>query len=1014
MTNRITKSNAGIYQGGPSGAYLIPSANTQFFDQLSQVTLDNLGKQVAANSYQQGIKDQQKAAQKAQQEAQYTDPGSGGNGPKPYTPTPITGDATGAGAGNRTAAYIKGVNAAWAIQKKQQLDTGMFDLLNAHRNDPQALKNAFNNQFLPEYTKGLTTATAPAYTLDAKQRFERIYQQALNNQYQTTMAKNEADMTTRADTLNAEIYNMISAGEQVDPNNGQSLQEKMAEASHLVGTLADTNPGQAAKINQHLQQNIREAEWLHAFRATPDSQKLDFIHKAENFAVNTKNMQGEVLQPERRKRVISEMYSQWNKIKSDSAVSRAALSADLSSTEKALMNGSGANRDLQQLIDRTYQAYPKDVADHWKQRLLDAQQYANEITSIQTMNMPDLVQYVQKVSADYQQAQQDFNAGKINAQQMNFQHNRLTAVQKYANERSKAIAHDPWNALTPQDVQHLDLTSPDGVQQARAMIAEKAGVPLYRVPPMSSSQITAFKHNFESLGSPSEQAAQLMNLHKRLGDSQFFNVFDQLHIDKAWLPIALSGDVTAAGNMAQMMKDGAVLAKSADKATKDAIKQQFDNQFGNAFNMQISVGQDYYDLYQKYYLVAQQSGVRDPAKAAFDKITAGRKIIDLPGGQKQLVPANVDTNKLIGALDKVKNEWRYLGIETRPGTSLEDFTYSQVTPQVYGNTVYFVDNQRNVVRVRTKNNTVVPLTVDLSNYDIDRAQQQPGERNATWGEGNVKVNGGMVYENKKMALDLSHIQDPAQKLDHIANLLLNDPKSVQHFDYAAHSISNLPIDQSRLQSLSFLLRNGQMPDWVQSYIRTFPALRVRNPDIFKQIQQDWPDIIKHGYTMPGGAAATPLQLLVREVQRRNQVSVSTTGDLGAYNALQNTYAQRGGSGSIAGETSTHLREANRVMHLTPQETYLYQTHLHNLQTAPVHNSDGSTSTLLQISVGIGNKFYNLPTVWDGKKHSPDAAVKHAEQIGLDKFPSYATEQQANDRYQQMHKYMAMDLAGAGK
>jgi hypothetical protein len=107
----------------------------------------------------------------------------------------------------------------------------------------------------------------------------------------------------------------------------------------------------------------------------------------------------------------------------------------------------------------------------------------------------------------------------------------------------------------------------------------------------------------------------------------------------------------------------------------------------------------------------------------------------------------------------------------------------------------------------------------------------------------------------------------------------------------------------------------------------------------------------------------------------------------------------------------NLKAATADLDLTPQEQALYQRHLTNLYgPGGVTNADGSRSSLYQITTMIDGKAYTLPTVYDGKILTPDQAVEKAKAIGLDKFPSYATEQEAEDRYQKIHAYMDKDTA----
>jgi Phage tail lysozyme len=134
--------------------------------------------------------------------------------------------------------------------------------------------------------------------------------------------------------------------------------------------------------------------------------------------------------------------------------------------------------------------------------------------------------------------------------------------------------------------------------------------------------------------------------------------------------------------------------------------------------------------------------------------------------------------------------------------------------------------------------------------------------------------------------------------------------------------------------------------------------------------------------------------------------------------LQDPSTGRWGSLSGPKVTDTNLRDADAAMKLTPQEKDLYQRHLTNL-TGPggVDNPDGSRSTLFQTTVEHDGKFFTIPTVYDGKilwnQNAPDKAaeaVKKAEQIGWNKFPSYKTEDEAEARYQQMHTFMEKDTA----
>jgi hypothetical protein len=105
----------------------------------------------------------------------------------------------------------------------------------------------------------------------------------------------------------------------------------------------------------------------------------------------------------------------------------------------------------------------------------------------------------------------------------------------------------------------------------------------------------------------------------------------------------------------------------------------------------------------------------------------------------------------------------------------------------------------------------------------------------------------------------------------------------------------------------------------------------------------------------------------------------------------------------------NFAKASKEMGLNPQEQFLYQMHLKNLKgKGGVDNEDGSRSSLRQMTVSLGGKTYNLPTVWDGKILETGPAIDRAKKVGLDKFPSYDSQEEAEARYQKMHDYMEDD------
>ena len=98
--------------------------------------------------------------------------------------------------------------------------------------------------------------------------------------------------------------------------------------------------------------------------------------------------------------------------------------------------------------------------------------------------------------------------------------------------------------------------------------------------------------------------------------------------------------------------------------------------------------------------------------------------------------------------------------------------------------------------------------------------------------------------------------------------------------------------------------------------------------------------------------------------------------------------------------------------LSPQEQYLYQHHLNNLTHGGyvLQDQGRSVSTIYNTTVEQDGKTYVIPTVWNGKILSEDEAGDMARQVGLERFPAYGSEQEANVRYMdQLHPMMERDV-----
>lgn len=128
----------------------------------------------------------------------------------------------------------------------------------------------------------------------------------------------------------------------------------------------------------------------------------------------------------------------------------------------------------------------------------------------------------------------------------------------------------------------------------------------------------------------------------------------------------------------------------------------------------------------------------------------------------------------------------------------------------------------------------------------------------------------------------------------------------------------------------------------------------------------------------------------------------------------------------------NLTAATSALNLTPQEQALYQRHLSNLYGPGGADNDGSNpnlpagsrSTLYQSPQEYNGKFYNVPTVWNGKVETEPytrsdgtvmdvpnkTALDNVAKAGWENFPSYATPDEADARYDKMHAYMEKDTA----
>ena len=96
--------------------------------------------------------------------------------------------------------------------------------------------------------------------------------------------------------------------------------------------------------------------------------------------------------------------------------------------------------------------------------------------------------------------------------------------------------------------------------------------------------------------------------------------------------------------------------------------------------------------------------------------------------------------------------------------------------------------------------------------------------------------------------------------------------------------------------------------------------------------------------------------------------------------------------------------------MSEQEKNLYAHHLNNLEHGGyVQQNPKDVSTVFNITTEINGKTYIIPTVWNGQIVSPQQAIQIAMQQGIEKFPSYGSEEEANKRYDVLHERMSRDV-----
>lgn len=95
--------------------------------------------------------------------------------------------------------------------------------------------------------------------------------------------------------------------------------------------------------------------------------------------------------------------------------------------------------------------------------------------------------------------------------------------------------------------------------------------------------------------------------------------------------------------------------------------------------------------------------------------------------------------------------------------------------------------------------------------------------------------------------------------------------------------------------------------------------------------------------------------------------------------------------------------------LSPQEQNLLEYSRNNMRKGTTMDNNGDTTSVYITGIeGPDGRQYNVPGYADGKLLSPQEMQANAEKTGWDKYPSYATEAEAEAAAQKVHKYVEQD------
>lgn len=886
----IPQSNSQVYQGGGGdGAYMVPNGSSALFSSAIENLNDAADKQVSNEQYSKGIREQTDKAPTTT----ITDP----NGDTHEEPVALTNSP---GLGISSRAYAQGVNASFVIQKRNELENTMLQLEAQNQGNPQGFKEQYN-AWLPQFRSTMNAATQPHLDLAAQDLYDHFSQKLNSQEIQKQLEQTTATFTDRITTTADQMNQVIQSGTVVtddkgnkvagDPVTGKSLTEIMADNAATIEQLSKVNPQHAQALAHATQQQIREAEYAAHFRSLPTPEaKQEFLQKVEHYAFNDTNLPGETLTAENRRRTVSQLRTEFSNDQNMNSAEAASVENDLKATHTLLMDGVGADRDLTPLLARARAVLPPKAYGLYAEQLTKAKEWGQQLSAVQSQSIPDQIKTVDAAEAAIAKTKADFNSGIGNSQDMVWEIQKRDALVAMVQKQQKEIQNDPWSILNnakslttgkgphapgkPVTADSFDLTTQDGVDQARNYIATKTGLPTDQIPLMSKQGMEQWKANFNSIQDPTTRAMKLISQRQQMGDANFENFMHQADIDPALLPVAYSEDPSKAATIMTMQMAGKEIEKNASTIDKQSAERAYTEKFGNAFSLAPDKDAAYKEAFIRMSLELAKRGDSNAQQTAFNYLTTGKQIQNI-NGKSIFIPNSVDPTQLAQAVQNVNSNLAGYGLALPPDVTANDVNLANFTPSVVGNKLIFVGANGQALRLRTDApNVTTPLAIDLSTYDVSRSNVA-GKPPASWNAPKAEFNDGSApvapneYGRSGQAIDYQ------KGMFNAITALSKQDK--QNLDPAASQFTRKPGEQAELQVLSTYLAHGEVPAWAHLLVGKIasldPGSGPAGDDNFARITKAWADQQNRDVTLPTGAKATPLEafaaLIAKERNRRN-------------------------------------------------------------------------------------------------------------------------------------------------